>query len=355
MKFWVDMDNAPHVHVLRPIIVELERRGHRVEITARDYGQTLPLLEFYGLKARRIGRHGGKSKLRKYVSFVTRTLSLLSFALGKRFDAAFSHGSRSIVPVARLLGLPLVSLGDYEHTVFPNFMRSWIRLLLIPDVIPVEAFAGRGMPHDRICGYPGLKEDLYVHDFHPDPSFLAELHIDLELVLILIRPPATMAHYAVKRSSVVFNQVLDYLCGLSSVQLILLPRTRQQGEELKAVVRKRGYTNIVIPDTVYNGPSLIWYSDIVISGGGTMNREAAALGVPVFSIYQGPIGAVDRHLIDMGRLIHVKDIDDLKSIPLVKSTRGGEVPKSETGSRLTDFIVSRILRAAENDRGATSA
>jgi hypothetical protein len=349
------MDNAPHVHVLRPIIVELERRGHRVEITARDYGQTLPLLEFYGLKARRIGRHGGKNKLRKYISFATRTLSLLFFTFGKKFDVAFSHGSRSIVPVARLLRLPLVSLGDYEHTTFPNFMKSWIRLLLIPDVIPVEAFAERGMPRDRICGYPGLKEDLYVHDFQPDPSFLNELHINPKSILILVRPPATMAHYAVKKSSVVFDQVLDYLCGLSHVQLILLPRTRQQGEELKAVVSKRRYTNIVIPGKVYNGPSLIWYSDLVISGGGTMNREAAALGMPVFSIYQGPIGAVDRHLIDTGRLIHVKDIGDLKSIPLVKSTRRGEVPKSEIGARLTDFIVSRILNAAEDRRGMTCA
>jgi predicted glycosyltransferase len=350
LRFWVDMDNAPHVHVLRPIIVELERRGHRVEITARDYGQTLPLLEFYRLKACRIGRHGGKNRLRKYISFATRTLSLLFFTFGKKFDVAFSHGSRSIVPVARLLRLPLVSLGDYEHTASPKFMGSWTRLLLIPDVIPVEAFAARGMSRDRICGYPGLKEDLYVHDFQPDPSFLNELHINPKSILILIRPPATMAHYAVKKSSVVFDQVVDYLCGLSHVQLILLPRTRQQGEELKAVVSKRCYTNIVIPSKVYNGPSLIWYSDLVISGGGTMNREAAALGMPVFSIYQGPIGAVDRHLIDTGRLIHVKNISDLKSIHLKKSTRRGEVPKSDIGARLTDFIVSRI---AEDRRGTT--
>ena len=118
MRFWVDMDNAPHVHVLRPIIVELERRGHRVEITARDHGQTLPLLDFYGLKARTIGRHGGKNKLKKYVSFVIRTIALLQFALGKRFDAAFSHGSRSIIPVARLLHIPLVGLGDTNTRPF---------------------------------------------------------------------------------------------------------------------------------------------------------------------------------------------------------------------------------------------
>ena len=153
MKFWVDMDNAPHVHVLRPIIAELERRGHHVEITARDYGQTLPLLEFFGLPARRFGQHGGKSTLRKYLAFATRTLSLISFARQRGFDAAICHGSRSMVPAARFLGLPLINMGDYEHTSFPNIMKKWIRLQLIPDVIPPEKFLERCCtpgPHLRI-------------------------------------------------------------------------------------------------------------------------------------------------------------------------------------------------------------
>lgn len=349
------MDNAPHVHVLRPIIVELERRGHRVDITARDYGQTLPLLEYYGLEAQRIGRHGGKNKFRKYVNFLTRTLSLFFFALDRRYDAAFSHGSRSIVPAARCLRIPLVSLSDYEHTTFPHFMLMWINLLLFPDVIPSSIFTENGVPSDRVCGYPGLKEDLYVHDFQPDPSFLDELNIDPKSILILMRPPATMAHYAVEQSSIVFERVLEYLCGLSHVQIILLPRTSQQGAELEALVEKRRYTNIIIPDKVYNGPSLIWHSDLVISGGGTMNREAAALGVPVYSIYQGPIGAVDRHLIETGRLIHVKDIADLRRIPLVKTTPRGKIPRSEIGARLADFIASRILDIASNGKGGASA
>jgi len=347
MRFWADIDNAPHVLVLRPIIEELRVLGHDVELTARDYGQTFGLLRMYGMRFHPIGRHWGKNKIMKYLSVLTRGVSLILFAAGRRFDLAFCHGARAQFFATRVLRVPLVVLDDYEHAAFPNFMKPWIRLLLFPDVIPVGAFAVKGMPRNRICGYSGLKEDLYVHDFQPDPSFLVELHIDPKLILILIRPPATMAHYAVRQSSVIFEQVLDYLCGLSHVQLIVLPRTSQQGEELKGVIHKRRYTNIIIPDRVYNGPSLIWYSDLVISGGGTMNREAAALGVPVFSIYQGPIGAVDKHLIDTGRLNHVKDFDDLKSIPLVKSTRGREVPKSETGTRLRDFIVSRILKAAE--------
>ena len=170
MRFWVDMDNAPHVHVLRPIVVELQRRGHRVDITARDYGQTLPLLALYGLDARCIGRHVGKNKLLKYVAFATRTVSLFFFALGRRYDAAFSHGARSIVPAAKVLGIPLVALGDYEHTSFPRLMKSWIRLHLVPDVIPPEAIGGNGPLRNRSCAAtPGSRRTSTFTTSRPTP------------------------------------------------------------------------------------------------------------------------------------------------------------------------------------------
>jgi uncharacterized protein len=349
MKFWIDMDNAPHVLVLRPIIAELERRGHSVEITARDYGQTLPLLRLYGLKALCVGRHAGKSKVRKYLAFLTRSLRLLAFAAGKGFDAAFSHGSRSLVPVARLLGLPLISMQDYEYTSFPRFIRRWTNTLLVPEVVAVKLAAAEGMP--RTYGYPGLKEDLYIRDFEPDPSFLCELKIDPNRILVLMRPPATMAHYAVRQSETIFYEALEYLGSLNNVQVLLLPRTIDQGKELEAIRRKHGYPNLVIPEVVYHGPNLIWHSDLVISGGGTMNREAASLNVPVYSIYQGPIGAVDKYLIESGRLCHIKSIVDLKNIPLIKSARRTGAQTDERRLKVRDFIVARILETAQQRKG----
>ena len=354
MKFWVDMDNAPHVHVLRPLIVELERRGHSVEITARDHGQTLPLLRRYGLQARVVGRHGGKNMARKLVAFATRTLSLLAFGAGRRFDAAFSHGSRSLVPAAHLLGIPVISMGDYEYATFPRFMRSWINALLVPDVMSLDTVADRGIPRECIHRYPGLKEELYIHDFQPDPSFLGEMKLDRDRILVLVRPPATMAHYAVRKSATVFSETLEYLCGRKEVQIILLPRTELQRGELAAVVRARNYENVAIPQVVYHGPNLVWHADLVISGGGTMNREAAALDVPVYSIYQGPIGAVDRHLIENGKLVHVGTIDDLRRIPLRKRDHPSMVRASDTGRKALDFIVERILETAGRKRGMPS-
>ncbi len=350
MKFWVDMDNAPHVLVLRPVIEELERRGHTVEITARDYGQTLPLLKLYGMEARCVGRHGGKSRMRKYLAFATRTLSLAAFAATRRFDAAFAHGSRSLIAAAGLVGLPVIGLADYEYTEFPRFMLRWIRTLLVPDVIPESVLAGGAMPRERVHGYPGLKEDLYIHDFDPDPSFLTDMRIDPERVLVLVRPPAMMAHYAVEQSDTVFKLTLERLGNLGNVQVLLLPRTPGQRQELEEVVRVQGYTNVTIPGAVYHGPNLIWHSDLVISGGGTMNREAATLGVPVFSIYQGPIGAVDRHLMQAGKLVHVKDADGVRSIPVMKRSIRTAARNGDNGARVRDFIVERILAAAAQGR-----
>lgn len=347
MKFWVDMDNAPHVHVLRPLILELEHRGHTVEITARDYGQTLPLLRLYGLKARCIGRHGGKSKVKKYLFFMTRSVRLLFYACCRRFDAVFTHGARSTYPVARLLNLPIIALGDYEHTAFPRFMGRWIRLLLIPNVIPTSVISRKGIPPDRIVKYPGLKEDLYIHDFEPDASFISDLMIDRDRVLILVRPPATMAHYAVRQSEVIFEQVLEYLASQENAVILILSRTVGQQQQMQNLVHKQGYANVVFPNKVYHGPDLIWYSDLVISGGGKMNREACVLGVPVASIYQGPKGAVDMHLIKIGKLIHIKTIEDIKKLPIVKSVKRAHTPSSITSARLCNYIVDQIIQTAE--------
>ena len=224
--------------------------------------------------------------------------------------------------------------------------------MLVPEVMPMEAYTARGTPPDRICRYPGIKEDLYIHDLQPDPSFLRELKIDPDRILVLVRPPATMAHYAVRQSETIFYQALEYLCGLDNVQVLLLPRTGRQRQELEALGFKSGCANLVIPDAVYNGPSLIWYSDIVISGGGTMNREAATLGVPVYSIYQGPMGAVDRYLTKTGRLYHIKDIGELRSIPLIKFSRPPRTNNQKRSVQVRDFIVARILETAQRKKGA---
>ena len=349
MRFWVDMDNAPHVLVMAPIIRRLESLGHEVEITARDYGQTLPLLCLRGLPHTVIGRHSGAGKLGKYAAFVRRSLDLVRFARSRRFDLAMSHGTRAVYLPARLLSIPLVILGDYEHTTLPAFMGRWVTLLLVPDVIPPSVVARQGISESTVRGYPGLKEDLYVHEVQPDAAFLTDLNIDSRKVIALVRPPATMAHYYVQESGALFREVMALLCARQDVEVILLPRTSDQGRELEGELARTGCPNVHIPARVYDGPSLVWFSDLVISGGGTMNREAATLNVPVYSIYQGPLGAVDRHLSETGRLRLIGDASELADIPLVKASPEKRATTPQAQKKVLEFIVASILSVATRE------
>lgn len=340
MKIWVDIDNAPHVLVLHPVIRELEAQGHTIEITARDFGQTLPLLELHKLKYRAVGQHAGRNKLKKGLSLISRSAQLWQFAKGQRFDLALCHGARGIVLPSRLLGIPLVVLMDYEHT-FNYPFRRWARRILMPEVIPDSELKRLGFDLSRVVKYPGLKEELYVYDFEPDPTVLEEIGVDPDKIIVVMRPPATMAHYHAKESERLFWGALRFLTKQSHTQVVLLPRTNAQAKEILACLHT--HENIVIPQKAVYGPNLLWHADLVISGGGTMNREAACLGVPVYSVYRGPLGAVDRYLAQQGKLIMLQHPTEVGSITLRKRQKPQLVRQRERSHELVQYIVDKIL------------
>lgn len=343
LNIWVDIDNAPHVLVLYPLIIKLQGLGHTVCITARDYGQVIPLLNLYGLEFRLIGRHAGKNKTKKVLFFFFRSLQLILYALNRRFDLAFCHGSRGLFIPAKLLNIPLVVLSDYEYTALPGFLGNWATMMMVPEVIPDNVIKDRGLKLELFCKYPGIKEDLYVFDSQPNPAILKDLGISSSKVIVLVRPPATMAHYHVQKSEQFFYMVLDYLIEKRGIHVILSPRTDLQKEDLIHYLENKSADNITILTKVYRGPELIQVADIVISGGGTMNREAACLGVPVYSIYAGPLGAVDRYLMTSGRLGSVRDYKDLEKISFVKTPSNSIVRKNSNTEKLLDFIIKALL------------
>jgi predicted glycosyltransferase len=104
---------------------------------------------------------------------------------------------------------------------------------------------------------------------------------------------------------------------------VLLPRNKKQAVNLlKKWPHWFADSRTVIPENVIDGLNLLWHSDLVVSGGGTMNREAAALGVPVYSVFRGKIGAVDRQLQKEGRLTLVENSDDVeRKIVLARRNR----------------------------------
>jgi predicted glycosyltransferase len=292
VRVWVDFTNSPHVLVLAPVIRRLRQQGHQVEVTARDFAQTLELCDRLEIGYYPVGSHRGASLIDKGRGLVDRSLQLYNFARRRHFDLAFGHGSNDITVAARMLGIPCSTMFDYEWaTVQHNVNCRLAQAVVVPDAIPVERFQRYGAI-DKLQRYPGLKEEYYLYDFEPNPAILAQLGLDPTLPITVVRtPPAVSLYHRFEND--LFGEVLSRLRG---TQAVVLPRTEEQREELT----KAG--GFLIPEHAIDAQSLIAYADLVVSAGGTMNREAVALGTPVFTVFEGRLGAVDEKLISEGRL-----------------------------------------------------
>ncbi len=308
-KIWIDLDNSPHVPFFRPIIDELRKKGYEVFLTARDAYQVRELLEYYGVDGKVIGRHYGKHKLFKALGTCWRAVVLTAMVRKEKPDISVCHGSRGCLITSKVLKIPNLTLTDYEFTAaVPSMRPTW---LMVPSVVPDDHLGADG---PIIMKYPGIKEDVYLSRFTPDQDLKTRLGIPPEALVIMVRPPATEAHYHNPEAEILLKAALDRFVENAEVRIILLPRNKRQDAELRGEWRDAiASGKILIPDHVEDGMNLIWNSDLVISGGGTMNREAAAMRVPVYSIFRGKIGAVDRYLADEGRLVLLESVEDVRT------------------------------------------
>jgi hypothetical protein len=340
-RIWIDLDNSPHVPFFRPIIKELRIRGYSLLLTARNAFQVSDLVDLYDISCRKVGRHYGKNKFMKALGLVVRSAQLLPMVVRERPDLAVSHGSRAQMMAAKVLGIPSVVIADYEHVRHVTH-PDWV---IVPEVVSTEVASKLA---NRVLKYPGIKEDVYTSDFQPDPEILTELGLKESDIVITVRPPATEAHYHNSESEKLFLAVMNRLGKTEGTRTVLLPRNdRQKAEIARQWPEWLQCGKMIIPGQALDGLNLIWHSDLVISGGGTMNREAAALGVPVYSIFRGKIGAVDRYLAQNGRLVMLESIEDVqRKISLVKrkassDSRGGDRPALHE-------IVNGIITALES-------
>jgi predicted glycosyltransferase len=299
MRVWVDLTNSPHVLVLRPLIEIMRADGHEVEVTARDFAQTLELCERFGIEHTAIGRHRGGRLAGKAMGLASRSLALTRWARGRRFDVAIGHGSNDVSVAAALLRVPSATAFDYEWAAAQHHVNCRLaRVVMVPDAIPPERLDRYGA-RGKVRGYPGLKEEYYLADFEPDPAVLAELGLDRDHPLVVVRTPPEVSLYH-RFENPLFRRVLERLAG-GEAQTVVLPRTAAQREEIARL------GDFVIPERAVDAQSLVAYADLVISAGGTMNREAVALGTPVFTTFEGRLGAVDEALLRAGRLRKLDD------------------------------------------------
>jgi len=343
-KIWVDLDNSPHVPFFLPIIGKLRENNYEVLVTARDAYQVRELIEFYKVSARIVGRHYGKHRIWKTLGTCWRALELVRIMRKENPDLAICHGSRGLLLASKLLRIPSVVLADYGFGAEVPFIRpTW---LMIPSIVSDEEMA-LGSQKEPIR-YPGIKEDVYLGTFRPDRTLRKRLGIGTDDLLITIRPPATEAHYHNPEADTLLTEVLNKCLKEDTVRILLLPRSNRQENELRSACAKYIATGkILIPAQVEDGLNLIWNSDCVIGGGGTMNREAAALGVPAYSIFRGKVGAVDDYLVGEGRLVLLASADDVRTkLTIARREKPGK-HRHNTGSVTLDAIVRYLVSIVE--------
>jgi hypothetical protein len=335
VRVWVDFTNSPHVLVLRPVIERLRAQGHEVSVTARDFAQTLALCDRFGIAHTAIGHHRGAGLLNKALGLGARSAQLTRWARRHRpFDLAIGHGSNDITVAAALLRIPCSTTFDYEWaTVQHNVNCRLAQAVVIPEAIPPERMDRYGARR-KLGRYPGLKEEYYLADFEPDDAVLAALGLNpAEPIAVVRTPPAVSLYHRFEND--VFGQVLDRLRG---TQTVVLPRTPEQRAELE---RAGGF---IVPETAIDAQSLIAYADLVVSAGGTMNREAVALGTPVFTVFEGRLGAVDELLIAEGRLARLERPEQVALVKRQPAQTGPAGTAAERVRRDPQVLVDLLSR-----------
>lgn len=341
MRIWIDLGNSPHVPFFCALAPEFERRGAEVLWTARDYAQTVELARKANIPFEIFGSHGGGKIWNKGAKLFGRVANLVRWARGKKIDLFVGHNSHEPLLAAKFLGIKSVNLMDYEHHPANHLSFRLASKVIVPESFPAEALRKFGANEKKVRRFAGLKEDVYLADFESSADFQNELNklgVAPENVLVVVRAPALEALYHRGFSGGMFEEMLDLFAAQDDTKIILLPRKTYQGEELQ---KRHPQSNIIIPPRVLDGANLLSSADLVISGGGTMNREAAALGVPVATIFAGKPAAIDEWLINEKRLTHIKTREDLQNLlPLVKKSKTSMRRALQTKAKVADLILS---------------
>jgi len=335
VRVWIDVSNSPQVPFFRPLIALLRDRGHEVSVTTREYAQTTELLALHGIDHDVIGpRHGGAGAFGKSRAMAGRLRALRNYARGRGIDIALAHASHELPMVARSLGVPSAYAFDYEFArVQHGFGCRAARRVVVPDAIPQDRLDAVGAHGRKVRRYPGLKEEYYLHGVVPNPGVLAELGVGRERKVVIVRTPPDVSLYH-REANPLFGDVVERLGRDPEVQTIVLPRTADQRAEIVA----RGLPSVLVPEHAVDAQSLVALSDLVVSAGGTMNREAVALGVPAYTTFAGRLGAVDTALVEEGRLRILTSADELR---VEKRTTTG-TPTERAPAIMLDLLLSAL-------------
>jgi len=339
---WIDLANSPHIPFFVPIVAELRRQGLTVALTARDFAQTRELAARDFGDVAVIGGWG-RGMTAKAGAVAGRAAALARFARGRRFRLAVSHNSYAQLVAARMVGLPAVTMMDYEHQPANHLAFRLARLVLVPEVFPGDALRRFGARHVR--RYPGLKEQVYLAGPRPDDGLRDRLGAG-DKVLAVLRPPPDAATYH-RFENPLFERAVDRVVAVEGCLPLLLPRTPAQA----AWAGRRWGDRVVTPDRVLPGDALLAAADLVVGGGGTMTREAALLGTPAYSLFAGRPSAVDASLAARGLLTFVRTEADLDRLAVARKPAPAPATAPAGGAAVANPTLAAIVTAVVDTLG----
>ena len=293
MKVWVDIANSPQVLFMRPLIAELQNRGYQLVITTRQHSETVSLADRYGFSHTVIGAHGGGTLIGKGVAIAVRAIRLIWFLRQQHIDLAISGSSFSQALATKWMHIPFIAFNDYEGNPGMHIICRVARKILVPNVFSKQNLYRYGASEGQIKSYNGLKENVYLSDFIPDPKFLEKAGLPSDKIIVTMRPASEVSAYH-QFENPLFEEALNKIAGYKNTYIIVLSRNLKQRQKYEALE----ITNVLFPTRVLDGPNLIYYSDLIVGAGGTMNREAVVLGSPVYSLFMGMLGSIDQYLIN---------------------------------------------------------
>lgn len=354
-RLWIDLDNSPHVPLFAPLVRHLRQQGWNVLLTARDFAQTLDLVEQFGLDAIPVGAHAGKNKALKVANLPIRAMQLTRVVRRFKPDAALSHGSRTQALASRLMGVPQIVMFDYEWTEL-RILSTLATRLLCPAALTSSRLHEVGVPVGKVSWYDGFKEELYLGEFEPDPCFRASLGVSQGERLVTIRPPGIIGNYHDPRSEELCAAAIRHVLDVSDAVAVILPKTRLERAFVDSILPTTPRGRVIIPERALPGLQLLYASDLAISGGGTMNRESALLGTPTWSIFTGRRAMIDDELARRGRLSFAETVADVESIEIhagqkkVRSKASQSKLLYELSDTITTFVTSSSPRYRISDQ-----
>jgi predicted glycosyltransferase len=339
---WFDLDNSPHVPLFRPMFKELEERNIKFFITAGEYAQTIDLLKLWNIDFELIGKHGGRNKFKKISNLVYRASQLSRCIRDKDIKLAVSHGSRSQLLSAKINGIESILMMDYEYTerrIF-NLLSTY---LLIPKIIPDERLESARINLSKVIRYNGFKEELYINNFTPEKDFRKKINIGNKDILIVIRPPGMSGNYHDRKSEGFFLKAVRFFLESANTVCLIVNRTDR---EKNFLINNFELSNkLRFLEKPVDGLQLLYCADICLSGGGTMNREAALLGTRTYSIFTGKRPYLDEYLQEVGKLKFIESDKDLESINIAEDYKSFELrTENNIAKEITDIIENKYIQ-----------